>query len=57
MLELAVIDEKDARQSTHFLTPVTHVLCHNKVPLFRNISLNIGDVSMMCILQLLLHHR
>ena len=29
MLELAVIDEKGARLCTHFLTPVTHVLCHN----------------------------
>ena len=29
-LELAVIDEKDAWVVTHFLTLVTHVLCHNK---------------------------
>ena len=29
-LELTVIDEKDAWHGTHFLTPVTHVLCHNK---------------------------
>ena len=29
MLELAVMDEKGARQCPHFLTPVTHVWCHN----------------------------
>ena len=54
-LELAVIDEKDALQCTHFLTPVTHVLCHNNWFLCSAIFRWPSAMYLRCILRLLLH--